>query len=226
MAASSQNFGTFRIGFVQRQTTSTYQLGPGFYSLSSLATVPYVAFKGNQGREKTFSWGEVVEVPKGMLVTVKNASFHDGDIVINGGRDFGVVPTRLTVPVPVTIVVVEGNFVMTPDFPLDVRRARRAWVVVDAITGNVEGSFTKIGAKQQGSHDTAVSQVDGAPTSSGYGTIEALAANSVLDYLALGARTFGDEDRPMVLLDEATFTLSIDQATSILENQVYYVMDY
>jgi hypothetical protein len=155
MDAGKANFGTFATGLVEPQTRTTHQLAEGHYSLSTLSTVPYVSLVGHAQTEKIFSWGEVVYVPDGVAVTIKNASYHKGDIVLNGGRDFSTLPQRVTVPVTVQAVPdpeAEEFFFLIPDWKVDTRRARRAWIAINLSTfegqdqnailtaGRIEGS--------------------------------------------------------------------------------------
>ena len=129
------NFATYKVGLVQPGALSTTQLGPGWYALSSLSNVPYVTLVGRGGTQKTFTWGELVYVPDGNLVTVKNASYHAGDIYVNSGRDFCAGPRRITVPVRVKRDQQLGFF----DYPVDTRGARAAWLMISR-TADAEGN--------------------------------------------------------------------------------------
>lgn len=225
---AQNNFGTFRIPFTQPQTVTDFQVGPGQYSLSTQSNIPYVSLLGNQGREKIFSWGELIEVPDGMLVSVKNASYHAGSIVLNGGRDFSTTPARITVPVPLTTVSSETDTVGTPEYPADVRRARRAWIVVDGFTGDSAASTAeKTGFIVEGSHNTARAAVGEASVAGvGYSTVDPLPGLTRVDYIALGARTFANDNRVMALLDTARFEITLSGIGRNFESQAYYVMEY
>lgn len=227
-----RNFGTFFVGLVPANTSSRYPIGPGYYSLSTLSTVPYVALKGVQGREKVFSWRETVHIPEGQTAWVKNASWHDGDIVLNGGRDYSAAPARVTVPVPVkeTTGPAPGNEkILTAVFPADTRQARSAFLAVNIQTGAATGpaivwTITGQIAEQTGhSHRTGSSN----QRSEYVQTVET-AANTTIGMIPLGyGAAFAAPQLPMSLLDRTGFvaTIAENAAPSIAPN-FYYVLEY
>ena len=140
-----KNFGTYQFKAIPPGGQAG-QLSAGKYSMSSLCTVPYVTFVGMEGREKLYSWGELIEIPEGRIATIKNASAHTGDIFLNGGWDYSNAPRRVTVPVPSTSIPLVDGVQIRPEFFVDTRRAIRAWYVVQIIdAGNVNGTTNVIG---------------------------------------------------------------------------------
>lgn len=247
MNAGKKNFGTFSTGLVAPQARTRHQLGEGHYSLSTLSTVPYVSLIGNAQTEKIFSWGEVVYVPDGVAVTIKNASYHKGDIVLNGGRDFSTLPQRVTVPVTVKAVPDPDDaefFWLVPDWKVDSRRARRAWIAIDLespldqdenamiIGGRIEGSkgghSHGTGPSPLGTVPAPIQALFGTGNLVGYANLVALPAATAQGVFPLGdlAHTVA----PTVthaLLDTAFFAarIELEEAPTIPIN-AYYVLEY
>ena len=224
-----RNFGTFFVGLVPARTRSKFQVGPGHYSLSTLSTVPYVTLSGAQGREKVFSWREVVRIPEGQSAWVANASWHDGDIVLNGGTDYSAVPARVTVPVPVQDTLEDTVRVLTPRYPCDTRGARSAHLAVNIRTSNALGDaidWTIIGqiAERTGhSHQT-----DSENERPEYRQPFATPANVEVGLIPLGyAAGFEAPGLPMCLLDRASFTARFrPDAVQRITPNFYYVLEY
>ena len=167
-----QNYGTVRAENVRpRQKAKVRPDGPnlmlssGWWSLSTLSSVPYVKLLGPSGRQKEFSWNELVEVPEGESAQVFNASYHVGDIVLNGVQDFGAIPARITVPVALQDVATGAIITQTPAVPTnivtawrcDTRRARRAFLMLDIVANPGQPSainFFVRGYANQRSHRT------------------------------------------------------------------------
>jgi hypothetical protein len=147
-----QNFGEFIAAKVAPNTQArNLMLGPGFYSLSVRGNVPFVLLKGASRQQKVFGFGETIAIQEGKTVTVWNASYHTGDIFINGGQDWPTIPARITVPVPLTFVPDGTDFIVSAP-PVDTRRARSVWFMSDITTSPV--SVIRRGKRIQGSHDT------------------------------------------------------------------------
>lgn len=145
-----QPYTTFSAIAIPAGGLSTLRLSGGLttpyrYQLAVGTTTPYVQLMGAAGGQKMISWNEAIEVPAGEMVTVRNASYHTGDIVINSGYDPAAIPSRITVPVPLQdIIVGETVAGVRGAFPVDTRRARRGFVAnlpptVLATTLNVYG---------------------------------------------------------------------------------------
>ena len=130
MKTEHQPFGTFNVMNVQPGPTNLKLSGgetiPYIYQLAINSTVPFIQLIGSGGMQKLLSWNEKILVPPGEMVTVKNASFHPGDIWISSGWDPGVRPSRVTVPVGLEVIAGDR---FRPKFKLDTRRARRAFIV-------------------------------------------------------------------------------------------------
>lgn len=220
------NTTTIPVGFVQPQVPSQTQLGPGVYSLSKRSNVPFVALVGSSGYRKVISWGELVEVPCGQLVTVWNASYHAGDIWINKGRDENNCPARITVPVrfqEVTVDVVEGESnAWTPLYPCDTRSARRAYLCIDA---RVNPNFPALpvfirGRRLDGSMNTdnSLAEYD-PPYGPGVGFLCALSytGGQALTYIPLGLNASPDDDtRPHNLLDAGDVFILLGDGTDLV----------
>lgn len=222
----ARNFGTFSTGFVQPEQITHHLFGPGYYSLSTLSTCPYASFIGLAGKEKIFSWGEIVHIPPGAAVRLKNASFHAGDVVVNSGRDFSTVPSRVTVPVRVKITSIdEETDAVEPVYPADTRRCRRAYVAVDLTTGAAARTitfFSSIGPSKGGrSHNSETDEVGIA----GYGTSVVIPPNTTAGVFPMGflAET-GPQTLPHALLDFTAFVFSKAPGASV--KNVYYILEY
>jgi hypothetical protein len=234
---TARPYSTYSVLAAPAQTRTKLQLGPGLYSLSSLATVPYVSFVGLGQHEKLFSWGELVEVPVGKMITVKNASYHQGDIFINAGQDYATLPSRVTVPVPVTDFGIDGGFhSFATLFPVDTRRARRAYFVTE-ITVNLGGSkyFRRGEARQHSLPQTVSPTLPVAPPffparSIGYQEdVSPIAPLGITRcYWPLGmCSSLSDDTRPHALLDTAWpgFFLEVPDTIPNL-NKTYFVLEY
>lgn len=202
---------TFDIGYVGPNQSSQATLsGPGVFSLSSRSNVPYVALIGRSGFQKVFSWGEIVEIPQHEQCTVKNASYHGGDIVINGGADYDTRPACITIPVPTLSVEIEGEAdpFLSGEFPADVRMARKAYFVMDAHTGLVNTvEAVVIGKRQDGSHNT-FNQINFEP-GTGYQEQFLIPIHTDFGLIPLGkGSVYGGDPHPMALLTTARVFLS------------------
>jgi len=194
-------------------------LNEGFYSLSTLSNVPYVSVVGSGGNEKTFSWGEIIYVAPGENARVKNASFHPGEITLNGGKDFAATPGRITVPVTLNIIDVEANSFHTA-FPVDTRRAKRAWLyTLNEARGGC--SCDKIGKATQRQHAT-VNMISPGP---GYSSNEQFAVGSQIMQIALGYASVGVNNDAMALLDTAELEMR-NLVVDPTANASYYVLEY
>lgn len=156
-----QNFGVFFATGVAPQSdkglagaaTSSLQLSPGYYSLGVEGNVPFVILKGPSRMQKPLSWGETIAIPEGMQATLFNASYHPGDIVLKGGQDWPVGPRRITVPVDFDAVSGGVVWTITPKWPVDVRRARQAFLVW-RVTVSAPVNVGISGDRVKGSHFT------------------------------------------------------------------------
>lgn len=109
---------------------------PFYFSLSTRSTVPYVTIGDSSNTNKRITWGELTCVMPGQKVTVKNSSYHLGDIEISTGRDYTTIPTRVTVPVRMrSSQVGETDVRMETMWPCDCRRAKRAYFTIIAVFG-------------------------------------------------------------------------------------------
>jgi len=219
---SEKNFGTYIFRNVQPQQ-KTGILSPGVYTLSTLSNVPYVSVIGRNGKEKLFSWNELIEIEDG-AVTVKNASFHPGDIVLNAGGDYAALPHRTSVTVELLTNVGAGY--IYPAFWVDTRRARAVYVAIDGSSGQTPLVFTKYG-------DSIVSTVspvqpNGANLPYGhfvYQSAETIPANTQLEPFALGFASHGMDWRAQALLDRGFFTLD-NAGLSLGQNFAIYALEY
>jgi hypothetical protein len=141
----TQNYATIsQLGVNPGQVAADLRISEGKWSLSALSNVPFVTITGS-GFSKTFSWGELIIVPDGCTAQVLNASKHKGDIYLNAGWDYANCPARVTVPVPLVIqntttgevtdypappTIPALPAIVTTKFPIDTRRARKAFLVM------------------------------------------------------------------------------------------------
>jgi hypothetical protein len=151
-----QYFGTIAIADIGPFERSEQVITSGWYSLSSLSTIPYVRLTGSHGAQKIFSWGELVYIPDGETAFVENMSCHRGDIFLNGGRDYSNIPSRITVPVPLVTIAspFEDTFFTYPQYPIDTRRAKRAYASLDVITSNTPTTIITTGKVINHNHNT------------------------------------------------------------------------
>lgn len=201
---------------------------PYIYSLGVNSSVPYIRLIGGQSSQKLFSWNEEIVVPPGQFVTVANASFHPGDIFMQSGVDPSAKPQRVTVPVTLREVVVPGedNY-MEPLFPLDTRRARRAFVTGFSNVLNLLPSypFVAIGISKGRSHATnpAQSYEGGQPRARFTSQID-VPPNTQPGMLPLGDNAL-PTDTVHALLDMATFAW-YDTQTESQSGAFHYVLEY
>lgn len=230
----------FDLGFFEPNAISQKKLSAGRYTLSSQSNVPYVVFIGASGYTKRFSWGEVVEVPKDQMVTVRNDSYHAGDIIINQGCDYFNRPARITVPVPMDLVtIIDGGVPETfwqPRYPADVRLARRAYFVGNWASNALDPSFmTIVGKAFDRSHNTG-NELSNLERGAGYQKFDTIPAGFAPGPIAMGAQTtfsgvyIGDDSRPHCLLTIAQIYLSDNIQIQNLVNpdvfNAYWVMEY
>jgi hypothetical protein len=232
-----QKYGTVRITNVRPKQVTEQQLSSGFWSLSTLSTVPYVRLTGPGGFQKLFSWNEIVEVPAGTDAFIENASAHQGDIVINGGTDFGALPARVTVPVPLVDKATQLPITQDPVAPTfivplwrcDTRRARRAFLVFGFVTGDNGNGFAVRGFAQTRSHRTQNS-MDAASSGVGFSTGYIIPAATQVSIIPLGHQALNGlpPGEPHALLDagEVEFLFTPGQNETFTNLSAYYVLEY
>lgn len=223
-------------GYVQPSGQSNQRLGCGVYSLSARSNVPFVRIQGRTV-DKTITWGEIAEVPFGELCSVTNASWHGGDIFINGGCDYDNKPARITVPVPFAqgVGILVGQWV--PGYPADVRTARRAYLCFDATSPAADPSIvTVLGQRFDGSHNTS-NEIDAALGIPGAGYIDshAVPLNTLIGIIPLGhLALLGGDGRPHTLLTTALPVVennvilgpTIPPVPPLTTPNAYYTMEY
>lgn len=224
MSTEKQPYSTFNAMGVPANKVTELKLSGGktipyIYSLGINSTIPYVKLIGSAMGQKLFSWNERIEVPPGEMVTVANASFHPGDIWINSGWDPAVLPSRVTVPVGVSVVGAN----IEPDFPIDTRRALRAWVQGFPASGGPQ-VFTTVGIAKLRSHN-----VNPAFTYAVNATAEYTTSFTVPPFTSPGLLPLGQKAQPgdpvHALLDAASFQWG-DVAFTTQSGAVYYVLEY
>jgi hypothetical protein len=223
----ADNTSVISVGYVGPNLDSATKLGAGTYSLNKRSNVPFVSLVGSAGYKKTISWGELVDVPNGQLVTVRNASFHGGDIYLNKGRDMCNRPSRISVPVPYTIQYLaepdingEAPGIFGCEFPCDTRTAKRAYLNIDAtmvVRMENQLSFFVRGRRLDASMKTANSLAFMSPPyGPGVGFLSALVYSSGmrLSYIPLGEGCIASADeRPHMLLDAGDVFISFGMVT-------------
>lgn len=218
----------FFLPAVRPGETTRARLAGGKYCLGTESTVPYVSLEGSGISQKVISWGEMVEVPKEQMVTIKNESFHQGDIAINSGWDYATRPGKITVPFQLladgTIIdplaIPAFPFTATPEFPLDCRLAKRAYVVAILNTDADDLLFTVIGQAKK--HSFPVNAVFNF-----YTNIVTLPAFSAIEPIPLGSalQVTPAAALPMALTDTAEFTVDITDA-ALFSPIWFYVVEY
>lgn len=208
----ADNTAVIPVGFVGPNLDSATKLGAGTYSLNKRSNVPFVSLVGSAGYKKTITWGELVDVPSGQLVTVHNASYHGGDVFISKGRDMCNRPSRITIPVPYKVFYrgtpsgdpPATNALFAAEYPCDTRAAKRAYLSIDANAIAQATAFIR-GRRLDGSMNTTNSLgVYTPPFGPGVGFMSGLEfiAGSQLSYIPLGQGALGSDDsRPHCLLD-------------------------
>jgi hypothetical protein len=210
------------VGLVQANQTTNHSLAPGIYSLASRSNVPYVSLVGTSGFSKVFTWGEIVEVPCGETCRLRNSSYHAGDVFINCGADFQSRPARITVPVPVVEIDINGVTYVTPTYPADVRMARRAYFSMFGTTALATIAIVT-GKRFDGSHNTLNQIV--LESGAGYQENFILPPSSDVGPIPLGYRSaMGDDSRPHTLLTTAQPNIAV--ASFTYSGTAYYTMEY
>lgn len=223
---------SFTFGFLKPSQPSNQRLSPGVYSLSARSNIPFARLVG-KGVDKTFTWGETVEVPAGQLCSIYNASFHAGDLFINSGCDLDNKPSRITVPVPYTLPA-PGTY-WKPDYPGDVRTAKRAYLCMYAKSvpaPNTASTHKLIGLMQDGSHNTQdIINFFAVDVGTGYYDEFFIPGNTYFGMLPLGSQAnLGDDTRPHALLTTAKIWFDVNNIDFIPAPpsgpNAYYVMEY
>lgn len=233
-----QHYGTIPITDLGPGEVSKQVITSGFYSLSTLSTCPYVRLIGSTGAQKLFSWNERVEIPEGETALVENASCHRGDIFINGGYDYSTLPARVTVPVPLLAESFgEGQIVFRPEYGLDTRRARRAFIAFfnndpSLIPSSLSFCFVS-GRVTNHSFNTRseLPFINPVYTQTGIGFLNVveLPAATIVPLIPLGyGASMTDPTFPHALLDCAHFTLIANDDTywSSIPLTALYVLEY
>jgi hypothetical protein len=199
---------------------------PYYYSLSSRSTVPYVEISGGTKSNKLLSWGEVIMVPPGEMLTVKNASYHQGDIAINSGQDWVEAPTRVTVPVPLNLTVVGLSLFIKTAFPVDCRRAKRAYATIDILLGALT-PIAVVNKWRESSFNTTVAGYGGAPANPIFAEIVTIPAFTKFGLFPLG-KMAADTITPMTLGDTAEFSYTIAPGTELggVRSECFYTLEY
>lgn len=214
----AQKITSFVGGYVQPNSESNLRLSEGVYSISSRCNLPYVEFLASGGYQKVISWGEFAEIPCDMTVTVKNASAHPGNLIINAGIEAFPLPSRITAPARILSTGVEFGAAST-EFSFDTRRCKRAYLIVDGM-GPVN---ITVAGRARGSLDTA-NLITSGEKGVGYIQTHAVGALSQIPPIPLGFRSvMGDDSRPMALLDycQVAFDVPFED-----EPAAYYVAEY
>jgi len=234
--ADSGNYATHRMGYVESNQQSQQRIGPGFYSLSRLSNVPFVKIVGVARSEKVVTWGERFEIPAGENGRVVNASYHPGEIVLNGGKDVNLGPRRINVPFNLTLVdAMAGDNVYMPDTRVDTRGAKAVWAVVP-VTAQPNPPLTFSPIKV---YNFAVERANNTASNIG-APFEGSGSASQLLYVGgnspsripLGYLCTQDDIREvtMSLLDTATFTIDLDEWVLYqplnADSPTYFVIEY
>jgi len=233
-----QHFGTIPITDLGPNEISNQVITSGAYSLSTLSTCPYVRLIGSTGAQKLFSWNERVEIPNGETARVQNASCHRGDIFINGGYDYSTLPARVTIPVPLTFVDAPDFVIITPEYGVDTRRARRAFFTFfqPDVTFPPPGGLALVRGKvtnhsyNTGNEIPLIPPPVGPEAGIGFACPAFIPSLTVTPMIPLGyGASFTDSTNPHTLLDCAEVTiLGFDDHAAWLAfpPTAFYVLEY
>lgn len=204
-----QPLKTFVARNVQPQATSNIQLSGGksrpyHYSLASTSTVPFASVEGSGGIQKEFSWGEIIEIPPGITVNVRNSSRHAGDIIIQSGQDTSNTPARISFPIS---FIPYGSSVdpyyFQQDGFIDTRRARRCYWVFFAQEAPADFDITTLGYYAQ---HTANPEGNNIFDTASWAFTQSIIAGDYVGYIPIGLSTtyptfVTDNVVPMMLAD-------------------------
>jgi len=210
---------------VDAQTESKLRLPGGskesrWYSLGSQSTVPFVQFIGGGDVQKIFTWGELVEVPPGQEVLVKNASLMRGDIFIVSGQDFAAKPRRITVPV--TLIDANGDVgpwfdfsvvnTITTEFPCDTRNCHEAYLDVYMLGGDLEDTGINVEVYYWMFNRTYTAQLSPLGIASPWIKLDYVPPNTFIRRIPLGINQLMGNwtSEPQSLLDKAEVVISND----------------
>lgn len=196
------------------------QTVPFYYALSVRSTCPYVRYLGGSQDQKVFSWNEIIMVPPGQLVTVYSDTYHRGDIVINSGRDPAALPSRITVPVG----MVDNGANWVPQWPLDCRRAHRAFLTGFRATVGANVTFTITNRQRAGSWDFNPAEAIVTDPQPGIVETRVVPPSVKLDPVPLGINA-NATDTVHGLADTVTFMVS-NNAPIAVNGSLAYVLEY
>jgi len=115
-------------------------LPAGRYCLGTRSTVPWVTIQAGSDAH-VLTWGDVVDVPEGTKASLKNTSFHAGDIWLNTCTIApSKAPPSITIPASFDVqqfaVPFIGNWLVSKW--IDLRGARRAYLAINKLNvGNI-----------------------------------------------------------------------------------------
>lgn len=209
--------------------TTNQRLGGGKYCLGVDSTIPFVSFQGGGFAQKIISWGEMIEIPKGQTVTIKNESFMQGDISINSGHDFAAHPERISTPLlkkTISIDAFPGVTFYTGTFSADTRRCRRAFLnfVIETALTPINLFFLGRSAKH------SFPAIDNLAIP-GFGPFS-YQSNLVIAPLTLDtSENMGyslglNKDLPHGLTDKVDFYIADLDGTATISNLFMYVLEY
>lgn len=115
-------------------TLSGGQKSAYYFYMGNECNLPYVKVEGAGGIAKEFGWNEVIEVPPGVTLKVRNVSKHTGDIHIQSGKVPTPGPKRVSIPISFYYAGDNGTLAyFVSNQYIDTRRAVRAWHVFDPV---------------------------------------------------------------------------------------------
>lgn len=205
---TSPNQTQVSCGYVGPNAVSRTQIGNGRYSLAKRSNVPFVELVGAGGFSKVISWGETAEVASKTLVSVKNVSYHGGNIWLNRGNDPDNQPRAITVPVTCSLATFTGyatQFLITA-FPCDTRAAHRAYFTLDARRTAGGATSLQVRLRQLSATMNTPNTLGAfaAPYGPGTGMLVqyTVTGGTAVIQVPLGfGATWGDDSRPHTLLD-------------------------
>lgn len=231
-----QKLNSFFLPKINPLQVSELILPEGKYSLGADSTVPFVSFQGGGGSSKTFTWGELIEIPPGQTCKVKNESYMRGDIQINSGHDYCTRPARISVPFSIKEICSEPDEPEEAEwggeFPADTRLARRCYVAGNLLTLTEIGQIMVYGIAKKHSfpanQDNSFS-FDCEPPYVSYKTAHNVLPNTLVTMFPLGYRSSLSDNNsmPMGLTDQANFLIvNEDFDNTFQTSQFMYIIEY
>jgi hypothetical protein len=206
-------------------------LGPGCWCLWTASTVPWVRIEC-AGRSRVITWGEVFEIPPNQFGKIRNASAHAGDVLLAPVFDRVAAPrpAQLSLPVLWDPIPLQAGVAASSQW-LDVRTARRAYLVLDSpaplpVPFTIEHNFANLTPEGLAYGRTASNVGQGQNNNGTVG--ETRAVSPVSGKISLGLRTLDTavfDPYPHMLFSRVRLTFQ-DGGAAIGALDAFYQVEY